>query len=189
MNSQLKRMKSRIEASGRNRVVSLRLVGVSKASQASHILSGFPLWLQRCFVRLMFAGTLFANRILPGYVSPNDAGKYEMVVDHDGPASYVNVSLANSGEQINASDFGLGGFESVGVDSMVNVNGLGGGTIQGVVEVSLGSVVATNTGIPFGASAVASAVLHWFTGATRGTEIPAATNLSTAFVRLRIMAV
>jgi hypothetical protein len=193
VNSQLKRIVALAEASGRNRVVSIRLVGVSKEharrSRAWRLAFALPQWQQRLCVRLAFAGSLFANRILPGYVSPNDAGKYEMVVDHDGPASYINASAANSGEQINASDFGLGGFESVGVDSLVNTVATAGGSLQGVVEVSLGSIVTTNTGLALGATAVASAVLHWFEAATRSTEFPAASNLSTSFVRLRVMAV
>jgi hypothetical protein len=76
-----------------------------------------------------------ANRILAGYVAPNDSNKYEMLVDHDGPASYVNTGTFNtSGEQINASDFGLGGFEDIGSD-MLSSDGVN------VCEVVLGATI------------------------------------------------
>jgi hypothetical protein len=130
------------------------------------------------------------NRILAGYVAPNDSGKYELIVDHDGPASYNNTgTFTTSGEQVNASDFGLGGFETVGVDSLASDG-------ASVVEVCLGCTVA---GATFATGAGSSsqvpgpvattAVLHWFTGVTRSTEVANATNLSARSVRLRIVGV
>jgi hypothetical protein len=129
-----------------------------------------------------------ANRILAGYMSPNDSNKYEMLVDHDGPASYVNTNtFATSGEQINAADFGLGGFEDVGCD-MLSSDGVN------VVEVVLGATVAGATNMqpaptnPPGA-VFTTAVLHWYTTPSRGTEVTNGTALNGKYVRLRIIGV
>lgn len=176
-----------------NRIVSKRLVGISKQSPLHGRFGRLPLWQQRMIVRVVLAGAKFANRILPGYTSPNDAGKYELIVDHDMPASYVNSgTFITSGDQINASDFGLGGFEAVGVDSLINGTSVPGGPFPSIVaEVALGGSVAGSgvAGLTLGATAVASAVLHYFQSPTRATEFANTTNLSSAFVRLRIMAV
>lgn len=133
-----------------------------------------------------------ANRILAGYVAPNDSGKYELLVDHDGPTSYINSgTFTTSGDQINASDFGLGGFEVVGADV------LSSDAVNEVV-VALGSVVSTGaTNLQPAPQAppgpvVTTCVLHWYTG-VRGiggtTEVTNATNLSGKYVRLRIVGV
>lgn len=130
-----------------------------------------------------------ANRSLPGY--PQQVGaKIELVIDHDGPASYNNTStFATSGEQINASDFGLGGFEYVEADGLSS---------DGVnaVQVLLGATVAGATNLqpaPANAQspapAVQTAVLHWFTTPSSATESSNGTNLSTKFIRLRIRGV
>jgi hypothetical protein len=132
-----------------------------------------------------------ANRPLAGYVAPNDAGKYDLLVDHDGPASYNNTgTFGTSGDQINASDFGLGGFEDIGADTLTSDN-------VNEVVVALGATTAGANNLsptlpaPPGPVAV-TAVLHWYTG-IRGiggtTEVTNATNLSTKFIRLRIVAV
>ena len=132
-----------------------------------------------------------ANRILAGYVAPNDSNKYEMLVDHDGPASYVNTGTLNtSGDQINASDFGLGGFEVIGADV------LSSDSVNEVV-VALGATVAGATSLaPTPAASpgpvVTTAVLHWFTG-LRGiggaVEVANGVNLSGKYIRLRIVGV
>ena len=128
-------------------------------------------------------------RPLAGYPAPNDVGKIDFIVDIDGPASYLKgASFALSGQQINASDFGLGGFEDVGSD-MMSSDGVN------VVEVVLGATTAGATnlnpapGPGFSGIVPTTAVLHWFTDATRGTEVTNGTNLSTKYVRLRIVAV
>lgn len=129
-----------------------------------------------------------ANRILAGYVAPNDSNKYEMLVDHDGPASYVNTGTFNtSGEQINASDFGLGGFEDIGSD-MLSSDGVN------VCEVVLGATIAGATNMQPAPAAgpggvFQTAVIHWFTGVTRQTEVANAVNLAGKYIRLRIVAV
>jgi hypothetical protein len=129
-----------------------------------------------------------ANRILAGYVAPNDTGKYDILVDHDGPASYNNTGTFNtSGEQINASDFGLGGFEDVGCD-MLSSDGVN------VVEIVLGATIAGATSMqpapqnPPG-GVFTTAVIHWFTGVTRSAEVANTVNLSTKYIRLRIIGV
>jgi hypothetical protein len=128
-------------------------------------------------------------RPLAGYPAPNDVGKIDFIVDIDGPVSYVNTGVfATSGQQINASDFGLGGFEDIGSD-MMSSDGVN------VIEVVLGATLAGATnlqpapGAGFSGIVPVTAVLHWFTDATRGTQVTNGTNLSGKYVRLRIVAV
>ena len=128
-----------------------------------------------------------ANRVLAGYIAPNDSGKYDLMIDHDGPASYANTgTFGTSGEQINAADFGIGGFELIGVDSVTS-DGVS------VCEVVLGATVAGGViGAPPPAPpgpVFTTAVIHWFTSVTRVTEFANATNLAGKTVRLRILGV
>jgi hypothetical protein len=129
-----------------------------------------------------------ANRVLAGYVSPNDSGKYDLIVDHDGPASYVNSgTFATSGEQINASDFGLGGFEDVGAD-MISSDGVN--EVIVVPGATIGGLTNLNPALPNSPGpAFTTAVLHWFTTAARATEVSNAVNLSGKFIRLRMVGV
>lgn len=178
-----------LASGGRNRLVSFRFIGISERREKMHRLFGaLPVWQQRLACQFAFAGTRFANRILPGYVSPNDAGKYEMVVDHDGPVSYTvgGPNFTSGGDSLNALDLGMSGFESVGVDSVVNATSVNATFGAAIVEIKLGGSV---NGIPIGASALASLAMFWFQSPTRGTEIAGATNLSGVFVRLRLMCV
>jgi hypothetical protein len=129
-----------------------------------------------------------ANRILAGYVAPNDSGKYEILVDHDGPASYVNTGTFNtSGEQINASDFGLGGFEKVSCD-MLSSDGVNevltvpGATVAGATN--LQPAPAQPPGPLF-----VTAVLHWFTVSARASEVANAVPLNGKFIRVHIIGV
>lgn len=132
-----------------------------------------------------------AFRILAGYVAPNDSNKYELLVDLDGPASYVNTGTFNtSGQQINASDLGLGGFEVVGADVISSDS-------QNEVVIALGATVAGATNLAPTPAAppgpvVTTAVLHWYTG-LRGiggaVEVANGTNLSGKYIRLRIVGV
>jgi hypothetical protein len=129
-----------------------------------------------------------ANRILAGYIAPNGAGKYDLIVDHDGPTSYNNTgTFGTSGEQINALDLGVGGFEDVGAD-MATSDGVNeivvvpGATTAGAVNLQ-----PAPTSPP--GAAFTTAVLHWFTTAARATEVANTTNLSGKYIRLRIVAV
>src|SRR5882724_6924160 len=108
------------------------------------------------------------NTILPGYMT-EISNKYELIVDHTGPVLYVA-----GGETINASDFGLGGIETVSAD------GLSSPGLNGVAVVL--SSVASPTG-----SALKSVKLKWFTTATMVTE--ASGNLSAQTIRLQIRGV
>lgn len=118
-----------------------------------------------------------ANRILPGYVTSLGA-KYEIIVDHDGPASYNNTGTGlTSGETINASDFGLGGIELIQADSISS---------DGVNTV-YPTIINQSTSGPQG-NAVPTATLRWFVTAT-GAEVANAVNLSGKSIRLQIRGV
>jgi hypothetical protein len=117
-----------------------------------------------------------ANRILPGYLMPVGE-KLELVVDHDGPASYVNTgTFSSSGEIINASDFGLGGFELCQIDALSS-DGL-----------NYGYVVLNGQSTSVGGNAVPTATIHWYVLATN-VEVANAQNLSTKSLRLQIRGV
>lgn len=130
-----------------------------------------------------------AVRHLPGYPHPNEKGGYDDLLDIDGPASYNNTgTFGTSGQQINAADFGMGGFEFVGVDSIssdgVNeVMVVNGATIAGATNLN----PAPGSGQP--GIVPNTAVLHWYAG-IRGiggiAEVANAVNLSTKSVRIRI---
>jgi hypothetical protein len=116
-----------------------------------------------------------AKRILAGYINQVGA-KLEIVVDHDGPASYVGG--AAGGETINASDFGIGGFELVQADHLSSDG--------------LNTVFATLTGQSVSPAVlgnpVTSATLRWFVTAT-GAEVANAVNLTGKSIRLQIRGV
>ena len=119
-----------------------------------------------------------ANRFLDGYVL-QVADKLEIVVDHDGPASYVNTNtFATSGEVINASDFGLGGFELVQVDALSS-----DGLNYAYVVLSGQS---TSTGVK--GTLGTQATIHWYVLSTN-VEVANAVNLSTKSIRLQIRGV
>ena len=127
-----------------------------------------------------------ANRILAGYPQPVGA-KYEIIVDIDGPASYVNSgTFASSGQQINASDFGFGGIEYIEVDGLSS---------DGVnaVQLVLGATVspaATNLqpAPPAGQPGpiAQSAVIHWFTSPSSASEVANGVNLAGKYVRVHM---
>jgi hypothetical protein len=128
-----------------------------------------------------------AVRILAGY--PNYVGdKIEIIADLDGPASYNNTStFATSGQQINASDFGIGGFEYVEVDGLSS---------DGVnaVELVLGATIAGANNLQPAPTtspgpAVQSAVIHWYTTPSSATEVTNATSLSGKYIRIHIRGV
>src|SRR5712672_1081935 len=104
-----------------------------------------------------------ANKILPGYIM-QVGSKLEVVIDHDGPASYANVVVnAGLGDVINAADLGMGGFEDVNVD--------------GLSSDGLNYVYATPVNGGSG-NAVPSIQLRWIVLAT-SAEVANAVNLST----------
>jgi hypothetical protein len=118
-----------------------------------------------------------ANRILPGYMNQVGA-KLEIIVDHDGPAAYNNTGVAlTSGETINASDFGIGGFEVVQCDSLSS---------DGLNE-CLVTLVGQSTGGPMG-NAVTQATIRWFVVST-GSEVSNGVVLSGKAIRLQIRGV
>jgi len=128
-----------------------------------------------------------ANRILAGY-ELQISDKREIIFDHDGPASYNNTgTFATSGDQINASDFGIGAFEFVEVDDLSSdgVNAVAvvlGATIAGATN--LQPAPATSPG-----PLATTAVLHWYTAASMATEVSNGVSLSGKYVRLRIRGV
>lgn len=114
-----------------------------------------------------------ANRILAGYLMQVGA-KMEVVIDHDGPASYANVVVsAGAGDVINAADLGLGGIEDMNAD--------------GLSSDGLNFVYATPVNGGNG-NAVPSFQLRWIVLSTNA-EVANAVNLSTKSVRLRIRGV
>lgn len=127
---------------------------------------------------------------LPGYPCPNEKGGYDWIGDVDGPTSYVNTGTFNtSGQQLNASDFGFGGFEIVdapalssdGINDIIVVHGA---TTGGVTSLSP-SPAAGQPG-----QAVTTAVLHWYNAirgiGTNPAEVSNAVNLSAKTVRIRL---
>jgi len=116
-----------------------------------------------------------ANRIMDGYSLPI-GDKIEIVVDHDGPASYLGG--AGNGETIFASDFGLGGFELVQVDALSS---------DGLNQVMV-TLTGQSTSVANKANAVASATLRWFVVAT-AAEVANAVALNTKSIRLQIRGV
>jgi hypothetical protein len=116
-----------------------------------------------------------ANRVISNSVQ---GVKHILVVDHDGPASYNNTGVfTTSGETINASDFGYGGFEFVDEIS------LSSDQLNTVLIVLPGQSTTGNFG-----DARPTAVIHWFVqvgGAEVGNGIP----LSGKSIRLRLTCV
>lgn len=113
-----------------------------------------------------------ANKQLDGYM--NQVGdKLEVIVDHDGPASYANPTpFTANGEVINASDFGLGAFE------VVDPMGLSSDQLNTVL-----CVVGDGSG-----KAATTCRIHWFVQST-GAEVANAVNLSGKSIRLQIRGV
>jgi hypothetical protein len=128
-----------------------------------------------------------ANRPLSGYPI-QVSEKIDLVIDHDGPASYVNTGTFNtSGEQLNASDFGLGGIEYIEIDG-ISSDGLNyvypipGATITGAVNLQ------PAPGPQQPGAAVQTVILHWYVLSTN-VEVANTVNLSGKYVRMRIRGV
>lgn len=111
-----------------------------------------------------------ANRILPGY-ELQIGDKLEVVVDHDGPASYSNVVVnAGTGDVINALDLGRGGIEDINCDALSSDG--------------LNYIIAFYTG-GYNGNAAPSVSLRWYVLSTNA-EVANTVNLSGKSVRLRI---
>lgn len=111
----------------------------------------------------------------PTYVG----GKLETIVDLDGPASYNNTGVfATSGQVINASDFGWGGFEIVDAQSLSS---------DGLNWVQIQLPGQSQTGEAKG-NAVPTARIHWLVQTTNA-EVANAVNLSAKSIRLQIRGV
>jgi hypothetical protein len=92
-----------------------------------------------------------------------------------GPTSYVNTgTFTTAGQVINASDFGLGGIESI--------------QPMGLTNDSVYTVLIALTPQSANSGASKQATIHWFVQAT-GAEVANAVDLSASFIRLRIRGV
>lgn len=128
-----------------------------------------------------------AVRILAGY--PQYVGdKIEMMVDIDGPTSYVNTNtFGTSGQQINASDLGLGGIEWV---SETDISSDGANSVAVVLGATTAGATNLSPAPPSSPGYVATSfVAHWQTTALGGTESTNGTNLSGKYMRYLIRGV
>jgi hypothetical protein len=115
-----------------------------------------------------------SQKCIAGYLQPVGA-KLETLWDVSGPTSYANTgTFTTSGQTINASDFGLGGIESIDAQS------LSGDSLYTVL------IALTPQSANSGASK--QATIHWFVQAT-GAEVANAVDLDGSFIRLRIRGV
>jgi hypothetical protein len=156
-----------------------RIISITRISGPSRRWTlHMPRWLGALAWHFLFAGTKFVNRVIPGYTQPVGA-KYELIVDHDGPASYNNTgTFATSGEVLNASDFGFGGFETV------DPQGLSSDGLNYVwIQLPNQSTSADNIG-----NAVPTCRIHWYVAATNA-EVANTVNLAGKSIRLQIRAV
>lgn len=159
------------------RIISKRMIGL-RTKRGRDILTSQGL-LASVARHLLLGGTRFVTRIMPGYVMPI-ADKYEIICDVDGPASYLNSGAVNntSGQPINASDFGIGGFELVDAQSLSSdeLNTF-------LIWLPNQSTSSDNIG-----NALPTARVYWFVQST-GAQVANAVNLSTKSVRLQIRGV
>jgi hypothetical protein len=116
-----------------------------------------------------------ATRILPGYDMPLGS-KIEMIIDRDGPASYTGGTSGT--DIINASDLGIGGFETVDCTGLSN-----DGTTSAVATLINMSTSNDNIG-----NAVPTARIRYFVVAT-AAEVANAVNLSGKSFRFQIRGV
>ena len=129
-----------------------------------------------------------AIRPLAGY--PMQVGdKMLMIFDIDGPTSYVNTgTFGTSGQQINAADLGVGGFETMDPKGLSN-DGVASGKI--VLGAATAGTTALSPSPSVGQSgpAVTTAVLHWYNSAASSTEYTNGTNLSAKSLRMEAFVV
>jgi hypothetical protein len=117
-----------------------------------------------------------ANLFVQGY--PQYVGsKIRLAVDHGGPTSYSNIgSSSGTGDVVNATDLGVGGFDSAG------------STFAGYDFTNTYFVKALWPASPSSTNAQPKAVFQWFVVST-SAEVANATNLSTYTVRLMFDAI
>jgi hypothetical protein len=128
------------------------------------------------------------NTPVAGYPQPWGS-KIQMLWDHNGPASYGNIGTSSgTGDIINASDLGMGGF-----DTFEGAFGLysEGYTASGnyIVKAFTGTATTTpSVSLPTG-GAFQKVVLQWFTTSAAfgaiSTEVANGTNLSAEVIRLK----
>lgn len=162
------------------RVISKRLISVASRRTGRDIftLAG-PEWFRRLSTHFLLGGTRFVTRIMPGYVMPISE-KYEIIIDLDGPASYVNTGAVNaaSGQVLNASDLGIGGFEMVDRQDLSS----------DLANTFLISLTGQSTSADNVANAVPVARIYWFVQST-GAQVANGVALNTKSVRLQIRGV
>jgi len=122
-----------------------------------------------------------ANVFVQGYPTPSGS-KILCIFDHSGPTSYSNIgSSSGTGDVVNASDLGLGGFDSV--------NGsFSAYDFTNTYNVKMLWAPASSPAAPASDGAVGSFVLQWFVIST-GLEVANTTNLSAKTVRLHVIAI
>lgn len=129
-----------------------------------------------------------ANTPLAGYPT-NFGNKIFEVFDHKGPSSYANIGTSGgAGDTINASDFGIGGFDALQVYfSSYTESG------NYIVKIFTGHTTTTPTLGPALGGAFANATLQWFTTAAAfgaiSTEATNTTDLSAEIVRMNFIGV
>lgn len=131
-----------------------------------------------------------ANTNVTGYMIPIGP-KLLIITDHAGPKSYGNIGTnSGTGDVVQASDFGIGGFDSV--------TGAWGAFIEGysnsgnfIVKVFTSSSGTTPALGATNGLAQTKAVLQWFTTSAAfgaiSTEVSNTTDLSAEVVRLQII--
>src|SRR5208283_4504467 len=121
---------------------------------------------------------------VPGYPQPWGT-KIRMLVDRTGPKSYSNIGTSSgTGDVLNASDLGLGGFETCTV-AWQGFSSTGNYLVRVYTGTSTTSI--TNTA-PFSGNAVQKVVIVWYTASTAfvagTTEVSNATDLSAESIRI-----
>jgi hypothetical protein len=126
-----------------------------------------------------------ANTPVQGYPQPMGS-KIRMVFDHTGPKSYGNIGTSSgTGDVINATDLGFGGFD--GCDTTM---GVGNYSASGnyIVIIGVSAASTTQTVAPAPGLATPKLVLRWMTTSAAfgaiSTEVTNATDLSAETFRL-----
>jgi hypothetical protein len=139
-----------------------------------------------------------ANIPVQGY--PTSIGSKQMMMfDHTGPKSYGNIGTSSgTGDVINATDLGLGGFDSfeMAFGGFTEGYSASGNFIVKVFSSTSATTPAIN--IPIGGSFAAGSafkgvVLQWFTTSAPfgaiSSEVTNATDLSAEQIRLKTICV
>jgi hypothetical protein len=118
------------------------------------------------------------NQPLPGYPQPW-GDKIVETFDHYGPTSYVQYGSA-VGDIINASDLSFGGIEFIGHAGWNSYSNSGNYIVQ-VMPAKANDIPA--------AGPATRVTIQWFTTSAafgaKSTEVTAATNLNSEYVRLQ----